>query len=67
MALFTTTPPDPGHYMRFQDRLTVSLGGMLLGLSDILARHRAERALESLPYDTLKDIGFPAARGRLEE
>ena len=24
-------------------------------------RHRAERALESLSYDTLKDIGFPSA------
>ncbi len=24
-------------------------------------RHRAERALENLSYDTLKDIGFPSA------
>ncbi|MBP1857310.1 hypothetical protein [Rhizobium herbae] len=24
-------------------------------------RHRAERALEGLSYDTLKDIGFPSA------
>ena len=24
-------------------------------------RHRAERALESLSFDTLKDIGFPSA------
>ncbi|WP_319005488.1 hypothetical protein [Pararhizobium sp. YC-54] len=24
-------------------------------------RHRTERALENLPYDTLKDIGFPSA------
>ncbi|WP_075292730.1 hypothetical protein [Pararhizobium arenae] len=26
-------------------------------------RHRAERALEGLSFDTLKDIGFPSADG----
>jgi uncharacterized protein YjiS (DUF1127 family) len=29
-------------------------------------RHRAERALEGLSYDTLKDIGFPSA-GQADE
>ncbi|WP_275783304.1 hypothetical protein [Pararhizobium gei] len=26
-------------------------------------RHQAERALEGLSYDTLKDIGFPSVHG----
>ena len=42
-----------------------SLGTFLVGLSTSAVaswqRHRAERVLEGLSYDTLKDIGFPSA------
>jgi len=42
-----------------------SLASTLLGLSARAVaswkRRRAERALEGLSYDTLKDIGFPSA------
>lgn len=30
-------------------------------------RYQAERALEALSYDTLKDIGFPSANGAIAD
>lgn len=37
-----------------------TLAGLRTRAVASLQRHRAERALESLSYDTLKDIGFPS-------
>ncbi|KQV34641.1 MULTISPECIES: hypothetical protein [unclassified Rhizobium] len=48
--------------------LPVRLSSVFHGVSGISRRmiaswrrHRTERALEGLPFDTLKDIGFPSA------
>ncbi|MFT2212609.1 hypothetical protein [Rhizobium giardinii] len=40
--------------------LVSSLAGLRARAVASWQRHRAERVLESLSYDTLKDIGFPS-------
>lgn len=43
--------------------LAASLIGLQARAVASWKRHRAEKALEGLSYETLKDIGFPVADG----
>jgi hypothetical protein len=62
MALFTLTYPIPGRFSLGRARLFEQSRRHLSRLQAVWSRYRTERALESLPYDMLKDIGFPSAR-----
>jgi uncharacterized protein YjiS (DUF1127 family) len=56
MAFFSLEhASDPRHLS-----LVSSLAGLRARAVASWQRHRAERVLESLSYDTLKDIGFPS-------
>ncbi|MBW9062301.1 hypothetical protein JNB71_03120 [Rhizobium herbae] len=56
MAFFSLEhASDPRH-----SSLASSLAGLRARAIASWQRHRAERVLESLSYDTLKDIGFPS-------
>lgn len=56
MAFFSLEhTPDPRH-----SSLVSGFVGLRARVVASWQRHRAERVLESLSYDTLKDIGFPS-------
>jgi uncharacterized protein YjiS (DUF1127 family) len=56
MAFFSLEhTPDPRH-----SSFASTLAGLHARAVASWQRHRAERALEGLSYDTLKDIGFPS-------
>lgn len=55
----TEIPSRHRHVSGAQFMLSL-LWGAQTRLSSFRRRRRAERMLEALPYDTLKDIGFPS-------
>lgn len=60
MTLFSSEHSSKGQTSSFGHAVLERMTGLQTRVIEAWARHKAERALEGLSYEALKDIGFPS-------
>jgi hypothetical protein len=52
---------ESGHYSGPASRHSSGISGFIAFISAKWSEYRLMRSIESVPYDVMKDVGFPAA------